>query len=49
MKHFKMISHVPAKAFTDDHPGLIDSFKGFLEDPAGVLAAHLDYIFDKVR
>jgi len=40
MKHFSMMS-VPAKAACEDHPGVEASIKGFLDDPVGVIEAHL--------
>jgi len=43
MRHVTQISRsLPAKAFTEDHPNLIDSLVGFLKDPLGVIRLHLD-------
>lgn len=41
MKHFTMMS-MPAKAAVEDHPGVEDSIKAFIDDPAGVLQVHKD-------
>lgn len=43
MKHVVTISkHLPAKALLDDHPDLVDSIKGFFEDPIGTIQVHFD-------
>jgi len=43
MKHMKVVSkRLPAKALLDDHPGLWDSVKGFLQDPIGTIQLHFD-------
>ena len=49
MKHIKvMSSEMPAKAVCgEDHPGLGDSLKGFLQAPVQVLQDHVGYLTDK--
>ncbi len=49
MKHIKVVSsEMPAKALlVDDHPGIVDSLKGFIMAPVQVLQDHVGYLTDK--
>ncbi len=45
MKHFSTITkNVPAAALVNEHPAGVPSLIGFLQDPIGVLNAHIQYI-----
>ncbi len=49
MKHIKVLSsEMPAKALlVEDHPGIVDSLKGFIMAPIQVLQDHIGYLRDK--
>ena len=49
MKHIKVLSsEMPAKALlVEDHPGIVDSLKGFIMAPIKVLQDHVSYLTDK--
>lgn len=50
MKHVARISKsIPAMAIViDDHPGIEESIKAFIDDPQAVLQLHIDALVDKL-